>query len=205
MPRKSAARDKAHKEEIIDACALLYEQKGFHDITIKEIATETSLSRPSIYNYFQTKEEIFLGLLTRETKQWIGSLREIADEPQLDREELIEQIAAALEKRVVMLKISAMNIYEIEDHSRLERLIEYKRVFKESLDAFYDCLKKFLPELSAENLEKIRYAFYPFMNGIYPYVYPTEKQLAAMDEADIKVASTSIYEITKNFLEQILN
>ena len=54
------------REEIMDACEKLYETMGFHSITIKNISTETSFSRPSIYNYFQTKEEIFLGLLTRE-------------------------------------------------------------------------------------------------------------------------------------------
>lgn len=205
MPRKSAARDEAHKEEIINACALLYEKKGFHDMTIKDISAETSLSRPSIYNYFETKEEIFLGLLTRETKQWIASLEEIAQKPQMSKETLISEIAMALEKRVVMLKISAMNIYEIEDHSRIERLVEYKKVFKQSLDAFYNCLKKFMPDLTADRLEKIRYAFYPFMNGIYPYVYPTDKQLKAMSAADIRTASTSIHELTENFLEQILS
>lgn len=59
MPAKSIERDKARQEEILDACGRLYQIKGFHDITIKDISEETSLSRPSIYNYFETKEEIF--------------------------------------------------------------------------------------------------------------------------------------------------
>ena len=63
MPRGSEALTQARREEIINACAQLYETMGFKDVTIKEIGKITSFTRTSIYNYFQTKEEIFLALL----------------------------------------------------------------------------------------------------------------------------------------------
>ena len=50
------------REEIINACEQLYQTMSFKDITIKEIGKVTSFSRPTIYNYFETKEEIFLAL-----------------------------------------------------------------------------------------------------------------------------------------------
>lgn len=65
MPKVSAEHKSGRREEIINACSELYETMGFRDITLKEIGAYTSFSRPSIYNYFKTKEEIFLGLLTR--------------------------------------------------------------------------------------------------------------------------------------------
>ena len=49
--------------------------------------------------------------------------------------------------------------------------------------------------------EQIRYAFFPYMYGIYPYTYPTEKQLAAMDEVDLSHADVTIYELTYKFLK----
>ena len=66
MPARSEERTNARKEEIINACKTLYQTMSFKDITIKEIGNVTSFSRTSIYNYFETKEEIFLALLTRE-------------------------------------------------------------------------------------------------------------------------------------------
>ena len=50
------------REEIINACEQLYQTMSFKDITLKEIGNETSFSRPTIYNYYQTKEEIFPAL-----------------------------------------------------------------------------------------------------------------------------------------------
>ncbi len=76
MPVGSIKRTNARKEEIINACEKLYQTMSFKDITLKEIGKETSFSRTSIYNYFQTKEEIFLALLKREYDTWIRELCE---------------------------------------------------------------------------------------------------------------------------------
>ena len=66
MPAGSEARTNARKEEIINACEELYQTVSFKDITLKDIAAKTTFSRTSIYNYFQTKEEIFLKHCSKE-------------------------------------------------------------------------------------------------------------------------------------------
>ncbi len=124
------------RAEILNACEKLYEEKGYSAVSIKDISTVTSFSRPSIYNYFATKEEIFLGLLTREYEQWAEDMQRVAeDHDALSAEELASALAHTLEKRITLLKISAMNLYEIEDNSSLERLKEYKVAFKAAVDA----------------------------------------------------------------------
>ena len=108
-----------------------------------------------------------------------------------------------MEERKTLLKISAMNLYEIEDNSRDELLVEFKRAFKESVELFGECLKKHL-DITAQKSEQIRYAFFPYMYGIYPYSYPTEKQIAAMDEVKLSHVDVTIYEMTYQFLKLIL-
>ena len=76
MPKGSPELTEARREEIINACEKLYQTMSFKEITIKEIGNVTSFTRTSIYNYFQTKEEIFLALLQREYELWIASLKE---------------------------------------------------------------------------------------------------------------------------------
>lgn len=193
------------REEIMDACEKLYDSKGFQSITIKDISTETSFSRPSIYNYFQTKEEIFLGILTREYLKWNASLKEIIDSnKKLDGQGLAKAIAGTLEPRTTLLKISAMNLYEIEDNSRIELLMEFKNAFKSSVELFEECIAKNIEGLDKVRCEEIRYAFFPYMYGIYPYVYPTDKQIEAMKEVKLSYQKTSIYELTYKFLKLIL-
>lgn len=192
------------REEIMDACEKLYETLGFQSINIKVISTETSFSRPSIYNYFQTKEEIFLGILTREYMKWNDALKNITDRDSvMDRDALAGAIAKSMEERKTLLKISAMNLYEIEENSRDELLVEYKRIFKRTIELFDECLKKHL-KVSEQKREQIRYAFFPYMYGIYPYAYPTEKQISAMDDVKLSHRDVTVYEMTCQFLKLVL-
>ena len=74
MPKGSEELANARKDEIISACAALYETMSFKDITLRDIGERTSFTRTSIYNYFQTKEEIFLALMQREYERWAADL-----------------------------------------------------------------------------------------------------------------------------------
>ena len=68
------------RDEIINACEKLYRTMSFKDITIREIGNITTFGRTSIYNYFQTKEEIFLALMQREYEEWAAEVSSAADE-----------------------------------------------------------------------------------------------------------------------------
>ena len=106
MPKGSPERTAARKEEIINACEKLYQTMSFKDITLKEIGNETSFSRPTIYNYYQTKEEIFLALFEREYVRWNEELQAILqDNRKLTKAELAEKLAASLANRQQLLKL----------------------------------------------------------------------------------------------------
>lgn len=102
MPKGSEELTNARKEEIINACALLYETMGFKDITLRDIGARTSFTRTSIYNYFQTKEEIFLALLQREYEAWIEDVERIREQNEsLPPEEFADKLAHTLENEAV--------------------------------------------------------------------------------------------------------
>ena len=86
MPKVTKERTNARRDEIINACAELYETTCFKDLTLKDIGKATSFTRTSIYNYFQTKEEIFLALLEREYDLWNADLTDILERTKVCRQ-----------------------------------------------------------------------------------------------------------------------
>lgn len=205
MPKGSEELTHARKEEIIDACAALYETMGFRDITIRDIGAKTSFTRTSIYNYFQTKEEIFLALLQREHEAWIADLEELArQEGGLSVEEFADRMARTLEKRECMLKLESMNLYDMEGSSRMENLVAFKKVYAAAIDEVSRCLERFFPAMTARDIRTFIYAFFPFLFGVYPYAAPTEKQREAMALAHVDYARYSIYEVVRAFLLNML-
>ena len=205
MPRGSEKLTMERKNEIIQACASLYETMGFKDITIRDIGERTSFTRTSIYNYFQTKEEIFLALLQREYEMWTKDLRALAEkEESLSVSVFASMLADTLEKRKCMLKLMSMNLYDMEGNSRLENLVDFKRAYAGALGAVTRCLEKAFPHLTVDETQSFLYAFFPFLFGVYPYTSHTEKQLAAMKAAQVAYTPASIYELTKSFVGNFL-
>ncbi|MGI6011890.1 MAG: TetR family transcriptional regulator [Ruminococcus sp.] len=195
----------ARKEEIINACASLYETMGFKDITIRDIGGKTSFTRTSIYNYFQTKEEIFLALLQREYEAWIDDLEEmLRNRNSLSAVKFAEEIACTLEKRGCMLKLMSMNLYDMEGSSRMENLVSFKIVYASAMETLTRCLEKFFPHMTGADIQEFLYAFFPFLFGVYPYTTATDKQKEAMKLAHINYPCYSVYEITKSFVARQL-
>lgn len=205
MPKGSPELTNARKEEIIAACETLYQTMGFKEITMKEIADYTSFSRPSIYNYFETKEEIFLALLQKEYERWIEDLEAvISSHNAMTRDEIAGALARTLERREQLLKLMSMNHYDMEANSRMERLTEFKKAYGRSLQAVDGLLRTFAPDLSAQDREEFLYAFFPFIYGIYPYAVVTDKQREAMDRAETGYVYHSIYELAFRCAKKLL-
>jgi AcrR family transcriptional regulator len=204
--RKGTPEEIARKrEEIVDACEQLYQTMSFKEITLKEISKITSFSRPTIYNYFETKEEIFLALFKREYDRWNEDLQSINEENErLTKAQLAEKIAQSLAERPQLLKLLSMNNFDMEANSRQEFLTSFKKSYGGSLRRMSRLLTKFCPDMSVSDIQNFIYIFFPFMFGIYPYTEVTEKQRTAMEEAGINYVYQTVYELTYSCLIRLL-
>ena len=205
MPKISKEDVNSRKEQIVNACNELYKTMSFKEITIKEIGNHIPFTRTTIYNYFQTKEEIFLALFKREYDRWNEELRSVADDNEaLSKKEIADKIAASLQKRKQLLRLLSMNNYEMEANSRPELLTDFKLSYGASLRLFARIPEKYCPDMSARDIQDLVYMFFPFMFGIYPYTAVTEKQRKAMKEANIDYKYQTVYEIVYTYLLKLL-
>ena len=204
MPKGSPELTAARREEIIDACEGLYRELPFKDITIGMIAGRTTFTRASIYNYFKTKEEIFLALLQREYGLWNASLEAILEGPALDAEGFAEALASSLDGRGQLLKIMSMNHYDMEGSSNPEALTSFKREYGRSLDLVERCLVRFFPSMGGGARRDFTYTFFPMMFGILPYTEVTDAQRSAMDEAGVDYVFMSAHELVRNSALRLL-
>ena len=205
MPKSSPDLTNARREEIITACETLYRTMGFRDVTIKEIARYTSFSRPSIYNYFETKEEIFLAILQKEYWLWVAELNQvIRNHESMTRDEIAQTLARTLSEKPQILKILSVNHFDMEANSREERVAEFKKSYGAALDVVDRMLRKFCPDMTDTDRQDFLYAFFPFIYGIYPYTSVTDKQREAMELAGIPYVYMSAYELTYRCAKKLL-
>lgn len=90
MDRKRKIRDRKQKEQeqkvdsILEAAGKVFFSKGFLKTTMDEIAYEAALSKPTIYKFFSTKEDLYFSLLIPVLQEWIHDLEEIHLQVQLN-------------------------------------------------------------------------------------------------------------------------
>jgi AcrR family transcriptional regulator len=55
----------ARRNQILDAAAAVFAEKGFHRATTKDIAGRAGIAEGTIYNYFDSKDDLLIGMMSR--------------------------------------------------------------------------------------------------------------------------------------------
>ncbi|HEY5670118.1 MAG TPA: TetR/AcrR family transcriptional regulator [Anaerolineales bacterium] len=58
----------ARRAEILNAATHLFAEKGFHRTTTRDIAAAADVSEGTLYNYFENKDDILFGIMSRLTE-----------------------------------------------------------------------------------------------------------------------------------------
>ena len=63
MAQKVKKDEKTKKEQVIKAAVKLFSEQGYHDTAVSEIADEAEVAKGTVYWYFDSKEQLFWGII----------------------------------------------------------------------------------------------------------------------------------------------
>jgi TetR/AcrR family transcriptional regulator len=86
------------RELAIDAAMAIYDEEGYHAITMEKIAERAELSRAALYLYFKSKEEILISAIVAHADYFAGLLEEVYDSRESIKEELLEKLWECFKK-----------------------------------------------------------------------------------------------------------
>jgi TetR/AcrR family transcriptional regulator, transcriptional repressor of aconitase len=69
MPKISDERRTERREQILDGARRCFAAHGYEGATVAKLEREIALSRGAIFNYFPSKEDLFVELAARDTKR----------------------------------------------------------------------------------------------------------------------------------------
>ena len=77
---ETRARSGTRREEILDAAARLFAERGYHGVSIDDIGSAVGMSGPGIYRHFAGKEDVLSQMLLRISRELLeeGSRRVVA-------------------------------------------------------------------------------------------------------------------------------
>ena len=80
MPKISDEAKQARREAILDAARRCFAEHGYEGATVARLEAGTGLSRGAIFNYFESKEQLFLVLADRDAERFAQQLLEVGFE-----------------------------------------------------------------------------------------------------------------------------
>ncbi|WP_282781834.1 MULTISPECIES: TetR/AcrR family transcriptional regulator [unclassified Nocardia] len=81
------------EQQMLDAAVTVFSHKGYHDTSMDAIAAEAKISKPMLYLYYGSKDELFRACIHRESMRFIEAVA-VAGNPKLTPH---EQLRAGLE------------------------------------------------------------------------------------------------------------
>jgi AcrR family transcriptional regulator len=99
----------ARRNQILDAATKVFAEKGFHPTTIKDIARQAGIADGTIYNYFENKTALMLGILDRMNE----SDRRDVDFSQFTGGDFRSFMKAYLRHRLMVLKADNFKVFKV--------------------------------------------------------------------------------------------
>lgn len=145
MAGKSKKEELVQKRsvQILEAAARVFAQKGYHAATTKEIAAEAGVSEGTIYNYFQSKEDLLLSIprLISETTL-LPALGQMRTTPITSGEEeelltlLLNNAFQTLQSNVDFIKVLFSTLPTMDEETLEEYMRRIPLYFAQALEEF---------------------------------------------------------------------
>jgi len=84
------------EQQMLDAAVQMFSVNGYHETSMDAIAAMAEISKPMLYLYYGSKEDLFVACLNRELTRFIDTVREHIDLAQSPKDLLRNTIVSVL-------------------------------------------------------------------------------------------------------------
>lgn len=113
------------RNDILDAAAQVFRQKGYHGASMSDIAEAVNLQKASLYHHVSSKQEILLALLERALGMLTDHIASISSQPLSADERLRQMIRGYLSTLAANADLTTVLLFE---HRSLDKKFHARHV-----------------------------------------------------------------------------
>ncbi len=186
--------------EIMNAAMQIYDEHGFEEITFGHISEKTHITRPAIYQYFSTKEEILLKLTAIYLEKFTQYLESELGKTKKSNENIATALTNAFIEVPQFIKLYSVLYAIIEKNVSLEALTQFKIDVVPIQYRFLALLKKQYPHAEDETIYNFMLFYLSFAGGLYPMTKETNLQKEAAELSNTGYKSPVFENVFKSTL-----
>jgi len=156
---------------------------------VADIAADTGLAKGTVYRYFQSKEQIFLALLTQDFAQLFNALEQVIEQLPQPLSEAAEPFAGnylnLLQQSPTLLPLLALLNAVLEQNLPQPQLLAFKQQLAQALDTLGAKLAARYTMLSPANASQLLLHSYALTLGLYQSTQLPAAVLAVVQQAGL--------------------
>ena len=180
---RKPSQKKVRREEILDAAKRLFECSTYDQVSLNSIARAAGMSKPNVYRYFSSREEIFLQILLEQQSAFVERLArrlESLGEGKATVEELVGVwLDASLESPELLALLPQLGT-SMEKNSSLDDLVAFKKESFSGARYLAEIHHRLYPEVSLESWGQVLNCAVGLLAGLWPLCNGNEVVKAAM-------------------------
>jgi AcrR family transcriptional regulator len=134
MTSRAPGRRHRHvADEILEKAAVLFDEQGYGQAALQDIADAVGIARPSLYHYFRSKEDILAALVDRATatrEEILEQVRGTEGDPLVRLRALLRLVGESIGANAVGLRLTLNNDLSLPADARRRSLRSRRLLFE---------------------------------------------------------------------------
>ena len=177
MTRFQRARKPEEKDErrraILLAARDLAREVGARELSLNELGRRSGVSKPNIYRYFESREEVLFRLFVHELEEVVGQVEESLGAAPADVPEIAARLTRVYLAHPLFCQLLGMMSETIEHNLSVEAIAAGKAEMATLLARVAGALARALPWLSAADATWASHATALYVAALWPAAHPS--------------------------------
>jgi AcrR family transcriptional regulator len=177
---------RARRSAILNATAGLLGRQQFASITMAEVARHCGLAKGTLYLYFKSKEELFLGTLEQELVRWFDAFGdELVRRGVMDPDTFARVLAHSLAQHERLTELLPIVHVVLEHNIEHDTALAFKRTLSSRLTVGGDLLERVLCDLPPGSGLPLLLRIQGLVLGLRQMADPAPSVAAVLDRAEL--------------------
>ena len=183
---RSEEAKRARRTEILSQTRRLWASTRYADLTLQQVAQGVGLSKPALYAYFPTKEELFLSLTQQALDDWFAALEQhLRLGGRHTPASLVGLILALIEERTELVTLIPPLSALFERNVGVERARAYKHWLLGRTATLGPLLEQALPGLPTGGGLRLLTYTQALIAGLYPMSDPSASMHEVLSDPEL--------------------
>ena len=192
-------------QEIVNAASVIFTSSGYDGLNFSNISEYTKFTRPNIYKYFKTKDEILLVILKEDLKSFVTSLvKSFKFNKLYSLYEISEIWTDTLMNHEKLLDIYALLFTVIEKNVSVEALSAFKKEALSAQLSLIDLVSQLFPNTRSDSITDFVSSHFTLAIGLYPMSKLNSLQIEAIKLAELSYTPVDFKKTYMSTLYQLM-